>query len=673
MSNSSPDSLEPAAADAYRVPRSRLDEVFNNSDPLPPVRVGSAEVISVEGDTATVLISDEIVSGIVYQGDPPEEGEWIQIESHGDLMTSPPVFDVDRFLEGDSSVAPHIVDDSDPGMPEAVEVQIAGSMRELEAWNFIDPDIPAWQKTALTAGVGLHITQGATALVARNLVPNPSVEGTTGWATNTLFGSSTECAVEYSTERAHTGLHSAKATWPNLLPGNTQSAMIIYCSTDIPPKTKVTLSGWIYVPAGSPDVYLSVAFFDGSTPVTERDAWVYREVQMTTPDEANPRQYFVGLQCLAPVAGTTAYLDDVMFRLGWDPLPGGVTYFDGDTTDSEADDVYLWDGAPGQSTSSHFSRVAGNVLINRNLVTSPAFDVDSNADGVADGWWAANSGTNGTITRSISAGAQRIAASAQGSTQSDTVGVFHQGMPVVPEQAHYARVDVSAVTLPAGHEVMMLVQLLDQSGAIVDALGTTRVTAGLLEAIVTPPANAATAVMVLVIRGTATGPGGTAAAVAASFDQAMMTQSATPVAYFDGSTVGSTKKVFQWDGERNNSSSSWFDMTIAATPSGGTGELWNSYPFDVEPGDALTFTATASMVATPPATMEAVVCWAAETIDPLPDAPESVVLAYPVAVSVGGDNVLMTASITVPAEVTTPSGDIVPRRGRVGLRFTGGI
>jgi hypothetical protein len=64
-----------------------------------------------------------------------------------------------------------------------------------------------------------------------------------------------------------------------------------------------------------------------------------------------------------------------------------------------------------------------------NLIANSSFEVDSNADGLADAWTAYQNGTTGTITRSIQtvglygAKVQRIAAAGLGTTNADRIGV----------------------------------------------------------------------------------------------------------------------------------------------------------------------------------------------------------------------------------------------------------
>lgn len=64
-----------------------------------------------------------------------------------------------------------------------------------------------------------------------------------------------------------------------------------------------------------------------------------------------------------------------------------------------------------------------------NLIANSSFEVDSNADGLADLWTAYQNGTTGTITRSIQtvglygAKVQRVAAAGLGTTSADRIGV----------------------------------------------------------------------------------------------------------------------------------------------------------------------------------------------------------------------------------------------------------
>jgi hypothetical protein len=75
----------------YRVPRSRVDDLFDKGSPLPFVQVGAAEVLAVSanGEEITVDFGDEEVGGIAVLGCPPDVGDWVEIEARGDLLVTP--------------------------------------------------------------------------------------------------------------------------------------------------------------------------------------------------------------------------------------------------------------------------------------------------------------------------------------------------------------------------------------------------------------------------------------------------------------------------------------------------------------------------------------------------------------------------------------------------------
>lgn len=141
----------------YRVPRSRLDDTYDKATPLPVIRIGSGEVVSVESETCTVLIGDETLSGVVFLGDPPLVGDWVEVEARGDLLCIADVVDLDDFLEGFSDGL-HIVSDSEPLTGGVLDINIAGSMRDETGWVFLSPDDETWNRTLTESGVGLEIT-----------------------------------------------------------------------------------------------------------------------------------------------------------------------------------------------------------------------------------------------------------------------------------------------------------------------------------------------------------------------------------------------------------------------------------------------------------------------------------------------------------------------------------
>jgi len=201
-------------------------------------------------------------------------------------------------------------------------------------------------------------------LVARNLVPSPSGEtGSANWSSSGTVG--------YSSDRSFgTGSKSIKVTWPA---GATQSSCVIRVPTPIPPNTPVTLSAQVYVPGGSPDVRLYCVEENRESPlITQKSQWAYVEVPpWTTSDDSGDQVLTVGIytNTNTPDEVTTAYLDNVMLRVGDDPLPEGRAYFDGDTVPSGEDEIFVWDGEPHNSTSSYYTvapsweAVTGHVAI----------------------------------------------------------------------------------------------------------------------------------------------------------------------------------------------------------------------------------------------------------------------------------------------------------------------
>jgi len=192
-------------------------------------------------------------------------------------------------------------------------------------------------------------------LVSQNLVKSPSGEtGSTGWQSNTSFGSATAGTVTYSADLAYSGSKSIKATWPNLGAAPADHSNCVINAATVGPNTKVTLSAEIYVPSGSPDVRLYFMFYTASDFVTVKDRWVHVDLPWTTPNDGKDHSFYVGMYTFTPTAGTVAYLDNVILRVGQEPLPNGRTYFDGDTVSVE-DETFVWDDAPHSSTSSYYT------------------------------------------------------------------------------------------------------------------------------------------------------------------------------------------------------------------------------------------------------------------------------------------------------------------------------
>lgn len=123
----------PTAQPLPRVPRSRRDDLFEKGHPLCAKRGGIGIVMSREGDTATVLISEELISGCIPLTEMPPVGAVVEVEARCDLMV--------------------ILDWSD-GVPQPI----------LGEWYFTPAESPNWaeaDKTDAPMGVGLEITNAA--------------------------------------------------------------------------------------------------------------------------------------------------------------------------------------------------------------------------------------------------------------------------------------------------------------------------------------------------------------------------------------------------------------------------------------------------------------------------------------------------------------------------------
>jgi hypothetical protein len=173
--------------------------------------------------------------------------------------------------------------------------------------------------------------------------------GSNGWHSETLSGTAAPAAISYATDQFYSGPHSIKAGWPDLDETTSQSNCVIETEA-FPPNTPVVLGARVRVPAGSPDVRLDVLGRGTGPVITAKDQWVYSEVRATTSSDPT----LVGMSTTSPSSGTSAYIDDVICREDTGPLPGGRTFFDGDTLDT-ADTAFVWDGEPENSTSSYYT------------------------------------------------------------------------------------------------------------------------------------------------------------------------------------------------------------------------------------------------------------------------------------------------------------------------------
>lgn len=76
----------PSSQPVPRVPRSRRDARFVMSHPLPPKRGGVGIVTSREGDTCSVLITGEVITGCIPLTSMPPVDAIVEVESRGDIM-----------------------------------------------------------------------------------------------------------------------------------------------------------------------------------------------------------------------------------------------------------------------------------------------------------------------------------------------------------------------------------------------------------------------------------------------------------------------------------------------------------------------------------------------------------------------------------------------------------
>lgn len=107
-----------------------------------------------------------------------------------------------------------------------------------------------------------------------------------------------------------------------------------------------------------------------------------------------------------------------------------------------------------------------------NLLAGGGFEIDTNADGLADGWTQYSNGTTGTITKSRVAGngstyAQRLDATGLGSSASDQLGVRNT-VAVTPGVTY----SLSADTRDSGGSVRLYVDFYDGSGTLLSGAGS---------------------------------------------------------------------------------------------------------------------------------------------------------------------------------------------------------
>ena len=145
-----------------------------------------------------------------------------------------------------------------------------------------------------------------------NQHPNPTVEADlTGWGTATLFGSLDPAAsVTRSSTRAHDGTWSVHGVWPDTALGSDVGAWVDGHVAGV----QYRATAWVYVPAGSPGVFLNAFLFSPPYPVTtDVDTWV--QLTATYVGLAGYPAVYITIVAPGPTAaGTGVWVDDVQVR-----------------------------------------------------------------------------------------------------------------------------------------------------------------------------------------------------------------------------------------------------------------------------------------------------------------------------------------------------------------------
>lgn len=159
-------------------------------------------------------------------------------------------------------------------------------------------------------------------LVVPNLVRNGNFElSSQYWEANTAFGAFVAPqSYTTSTEQAKFGTKSLKVVWPD------GKSFVNHFALATTINKWYVFSMWVYVPSGSPDVFLDNLFKATGSPTSVKNQWVRISLPFISTDDYS----FLGLGMgTTGQAGTVAYIDGVMLTEGKELHE----YFDGDTTD----------------------------------------------------------------------------------------------------------------------------------------------------------------------------------------------------------------------------------------------------------------------------------------------------------------------------------------------------
>lgn len=190
---------------------------------------------------------------------------------------------------------------------------------------------------------------GEVAPLVTNYAVNPSVEIDLHKWSPGFSGAS----LIRDTSRSHSGSSSVKATWSSGSSNSGNAALLQVEGLTV--GETYSVSCWVYVPNGSPDVDLHVYFgAENSARVETKNAWT----QATMTFQPTTSGHFIGVRPKDHVAGTICWVDDVVIVEGSEPH---LEYFDGSTPD-EQNRVYSWEGDPHKSRSIATSRTETDVV-----------------------------------------------------------------------------------------------------------------------------------------------------------------------------------------------------------------------------------------------------------------------------------------------------------------------
>lgn len=144
------------------------------------------------------------------------------------------------------------------------------------------------------------------------LLTNTTMEGSdppANWESNTAYGSYEAGTVSRSSTYAHGDTYSARVAWPT---GAGKLSVLNHSGMGSLVTGEVyRLTGWLYVPNGSPDVRPVVLFFAAGPTMATKGQWVKVEWDFLAVSD----WLFIGFETTtSPTSGTYLYLDDVSLR-----------------------------------------------------------------------------------------------------------------------------------------------------------------------------------------------------------------------------------------------------------------------------------------------------------------------------------------------------------------------